>query len=118
MIPFALPRRLVSVLAEETTLKWTALASAVGVLAGPATAAFLTILNWAMETMQQTPVSLLWLPVGFVPAHLLVTTFAPEAEGHGTDKVIEAVHRRGGQISLAVAPVPTTAIVHKLFATA
>ena len=116
MIPFALPRRLVSVLAEETTLfasviKWTTLASAVGVLAGAATAAFLAVLNWATVEMQHAPAPLLWLPVGFIAAHLLVRTFAPEAEGHGTDKVIEAVHRRGGQISLVVAPVKLAATV-------
>lgn len=60
MIPFALPRRLVSVLAEETTLfasviKWTTLASAVGVLAGTATAGFLAVLNWAIGEMQRAP---------------------------------------------------------------
>jgi H+/Cl- antiporter ClcA len=116
MIPFAVPRRLVNVLAEETTLfasvvKWTILASAVGLLAGSATAAFLGMLNWATTRMQDAPAPYLWLPVGFVVAHLLVRVFAPDAEGHGTDKVIEAVHRRGGQISLAVAPVKLAATV-------
>ena len=44
-------------------------------------------------------------------AHLLVRFLAPDAEGHGTDKVIEAVHQRGGRIPLAVAPIKLAATV-------
>ncbi len=38
---------------------------------------------------------------GFV-AGILVYTFAPEAEGHGTDAVIGSFHRRGGYVLLKV----------------
>ena len=114
--PFVLPHRLLMVLAEESTLfasviKWTALATVVGALAGSATALFLYTLSWATGQMQRVPMPLLWLPVGFVVAYLLVRIFAPDAEGHGTDKVIEAIHRRDGQIDLAVAPVKLCATV-------
>jgi CIC family chloride channel protein len=45
----------------------------------------------------------LWLiPIivsfGGLVSGLIVYTFAPEAEGHGTDSVIESFHRRGGRI--------------------
>jgi len=92
-------------------LKWTLLATAVGVLAGCGTAIFLRTLAWATTEMAQAPLRLVWLPVGFVIAHFLVRFLAPEAEGHGTDKVIEAVHQRGGRIPLAVAPVKLAATV-------
>jgi H+/Cl- antiporter ClcA len=61
--------------------------------------------------MLAAPLRLLWLPVGFVVAYFLVWYLAPDAEGHGTDKVIEAVHQRAGRIPLAVAPVKLAATV-------
>lgn len=43
-----------------------------------------------------------WLPVatglGGLLSGLLVFTFAPEAEGHGTDAAVGAYHRKGGEI--------------------
>ncbi len=92
-------------------IKWTLLAAAVGVLAGVGTAIFLRTLDWAIGEMADAPWRLLWLPPGFVAAHLLVRFLAPDAEGHGTDKVIEAVHQRSGRIALAVAPIKLAATV-------
>ena len=92
-------------------LKWTLLAAAVGVLAGAGTAAFLFVLDWALRGMAGAPLHLLWLPPGFVAAVLLVRFLAPDAAGHGTDRVIEAVHQRSGRISLLVAPVKLAATV-------
>ncbi|HKW90508.1 MAG TPA: chloride channel protein, partial [Methylomirabilota bacterium] len=92
-------------------LKWSALAAAVGALAGVGTAVFLRVLDWAVAAMAHAPWRLAWLPVGFVTAYLLVRFFARDAEGHGTDKVIEAVHQRSGRISLIVAPVKLAATV-------
>ncbi len=92
-------------------IKWTLLAAAVGVLAGVGTAIFLRTLDWAIGEMAGAPWRLLWLPPGFVAAHLLVRVLAPDAEGHGTDKVIEAVHQRSGRIALAVAPIKLAATV-------
>jgi H+/Cl- antiporter ClcA len=92
-------------------LKWTLLATAVGILAGVGTAFFLRTLDWATAGMAGTPLRLVWLPVGFVIAHLLVRFLAPDAEGHGTDKVIEAVHQRAGRIPFLVAPVKLAATV-------
>jgi H+/Cl- antiporter ClcA len=92
-------------------LKWTLLAAAVGVLAGAGTAIFLRTLAWAIAGMAGAPLRLVWLPIGFAVAYLLVRFLAPDAEGHGTDKVIEAVHQRAGRIPLAVAPVKLVATV-------
>ena len=92
-------------------VKWTLLAATVGILAGVGTTIFLRILDWAVLEAERAPWRLLWLPPGFVVAHLLVRFLAPDAEGHGTDKVIEAVHQRGGRIALMVAPVKLVATV-------
>jgi CIC family chloride channel protein len=52
----------------------------------------------------------LWLiplstTLGGLLAGLLVFTFAPEAEGHGTDTVVAAFHRTAGVIRARVAPL-------------
>ena len=43
--------------------------------------------------------------LGGLIAGVLVYSLAPEAEGHGTEKVIEAVHRHDGYIKAIVVPV-------------
>ena len=56
----------------------------------------------------------LWLipvatTVGGLLSGLLVYTFAPEAEGHGTDTVVKAFHRAAGFIRARVAPLKLVA---------
>ncbi len=53
---------------------------------------------------------LLFLPaLGGILSGWIVYTFAPEAEGHGTDAAIDAYHRKGGFIRGAVPIVKTIA---------
>ena len=53
---------------------------------------------------------LLFLPAfGGILSGWLVYTFAPEAEGHGTDAAIDAYHRRGGYMRSRVPIVKTIA---------
>lgn len=60
-----------------------------------------------------TPFSFFWLMVvliiGGLVSGVLVYTFAPEAEGHGTDGAIDAFHNRRGNIPIRVAIVKTIA---------
>ena len=56
----------------------------------------------------------LWLipaatTLGGLISGLIVYTFAPEAEGHGTDTVVKAFHRTGGFIRARVAPLKLVA---------
>src|SRR5574337_966686 len=107
---------LLQIILEETTLfgslvKWTFLASSVGILVGFSTTAFLWVLGRATEWIGRLPGALWLLPPGFLLSHLLVRHLAPDAEGHGTEKVIEAVHQRSGRIAAKVAPVKLTATV-------
>jgi H+/Cl- antiporter ClcA len=92
-------------------LKWTALATAVGILGGASTAIFLKALGWGVALVRSAAYPLLLLPPGFVAAVLLVRWLAPQAQGHGTEKIIEAVHLRWGRIPLLVAPVKLAATV-------
>ncbi|MBI5885861.1 MAG: chloride channel protein [Deltaproteobacteria bacterium] len=103
-------------LKEETiifigVLKWLVLASIVGIIVGFSTSIFLKILNWATLGAAQYSYYFLLLPIAFLLSTILIKTLAPEAEGHGTEKVIEAVHKRSGRIKAAVVPVKLVATV-------
>jgi len=55
---------------------------------------------------------LIWLPaLGGLLSGLIVYTLAPEAEGHGTDAVIEAYHHKQGHIRARIPFVKTIASV-------
>ncbi|HKJ80892.1 MAG TPA: chloride channel protein [Ignavibacteriaceae bacterium] len=45
------------------------------------------------------------LVIGGLISGFIVYTFAPEAEGHGTDTAVKAFHRQGGMIRKRVAPI-------------
>jgi H+/Cl- antiporter ClcA len=101
---------------EEVTLfasviKWTVYAAIVGVLVGLATAVFLRSLTWTTGRLTHFPDYYYFLPLAILASSLLVNLLAPDAEGHGTEKVIEAVHKHMGKISFRVVPVKLAATV-------
>ncbi len=85
--------------------KWFFLASIVGALVGLSTTIFLFILNKSSAAVSQHPYYFLLLPFALFLSSCITKYLAPEAEGHGTEKVIEAVHRRSGQIKALVLPI-------------
>ncbi len=91
-------------------IKWLFLASCVGIIVGISTSIFLKLLDLAIAFAKDYTYYFLLLPVTLFLSTLVVKYLAPEAEGHGTEKVIEAVHKRSGKINPLVVPV-------KLFAT-
>jgi len=99
-----------------SVLKWFLLASVIGCLAGGSTAIFIKALNWSTAQASRYPFYFLLLPIGFFFSSLLVMKFAPDAAGHGTEKVIEAVHRRAGRIKALVVPVKLVATIVTLAA--
>lgn len=94
-----------------SVIKWTCYASIVGGLVGFGTAGFLRSLSWTSGQIAKVPDYYLFLPITLIICNQLVSRFAPEAAGHGTEKVIEAVHQRMGKISLMVVPVKLVATV-------
>ncbi len=103
------------------TFRLTLLSIAVGVVAGVGAVAFDHLLTLALEALhlitgymepgrgaasnlatQITAKHSYWFLVipalGGLASGILVYTLAPEAEGHGTDAMIEAFHQKGGQI--------------------
>ena len=100
---------------EETVLfisivKWAILAILVGIVVGLATTIFLKTLGWS-SGLQSYRYYYLLLPVALFLSSILIKYLAPDAEGHGTEKVIEAVHKRWGKIEIKVVPVKLVATV-------
>jgi H+/Cl- antiporter ClcA len=103
-------------LKEETVLlisvlKWFVLATIVGTVVGASTTVFLLSLNGSVNLTAKWPYYFLALPVSFFLSEFIIKSLAPEAEGHGTERVIEAVHKRFGKIKAAVVPVKLVATV-------
>ena len=97
-------------IAEETVLlisilKWFVLASVIGSVIGLSTAVFIHVLNISTSQMGQFSLFFVLIPVAFFLSSLITKYLAPEAEGHGTEKVIESVHKRGAKIKTAVVPI-------------
>ncbi|MEW6738608.1 MAG: chloride channel protein [Nitrospirota bacterium] len=92
-------------------VKWLFLASCAGILVGVSTAVFLKTLEAGISFADGYRYYFIALPAVMVVSVLLVKYFAPQAEGHGTEKIIEAVHRHSGKINPLVVPVKLVATV-------
>lgn len=99
-------------------MRWIVLSVTVGVVAGLGAAFFDSLLHLALHAFIHMPLKLLdpglgdpmtvstkftaWIipiaTLGGLLSGILVFTIAPEAEGHGTDAMIESFHMRGGQV--------------------
>ncbi len=99
-----------------SVVKWTFLSSVVGVLIGAIVTLFLNMLHYTESQRDVFPFHYYYfLPFGLMLSVWLTRTFAPDAKGHGTEKVIEAVHKKNGQIDIAVIPVKLLATIVTLF---
>jgi H+/Cl- antiporter ClcA len=102
--------------AEETVLfisiiKWAVLAILTGIIVGLSTTVFLKALGWSTLWAHSCHYYFLLLPLAMFLSSLMIKYLAPDAEGHGTEKVIEAIHKRWGKIKLAVVPVKLVATI-------
>ncbi|MFQ5657961.1 MAG: chloride channel protein [Candidatus Methylomirabilales bacterium] len=88
-----------------TILRWLVLATLIGVIVGLSTTLFLKVLDWSITLTTQYRYYFILLPIALFSSILLTQYFAPDAEGHGTEKVIEAVHKRSGKMHTLVVPV-------------
>ncbi|WP_456393546.1 chloride channel protein [Nitratifractor sp.] len=86
--------------------KWLILSSGVGIVIGSIVTLFLNILAAGEASRSLLPFPYYYLlPLGLLLSVWLTKRFAPDAKGHGTEKVIEAVHKRSGKIDVKVIPV-------------
>ncbi len=111
-------------LAEETVifvsiLKWIFLAAFIGAIVGLSTTGFLKALSWGTEFsksysnffFKNNYSYFFFLPLALFLSTVLTKYLAPDAEGHGTDKIIEAIHKRSGKIRVLVVPVKLVATI-------
>jgi len=97
--------------------KWVFLSSVVGIIIGSVVTLFLNILAYSENSRSLLPFAYYYLlPLALVLTVWLVKTFAPTAEGHGTEKVISAVHKADGKIDISVIPIKLLATVISIFA--
>ncbi len=94
-----------------STLKWSILGTIVGIFVGLSTTIFLKALNWGVSLTNHHNYYYLFLPIALFLSAITIQYLAPDAEGHGTEKVIEAVHRYSGKIKPLVIPVKLFASV-------
>ncbi len=92
-------------------VKWLFLASCAGIAVGVSTTLFLEALEAGINFAGGYRYYFIAIPAAFVLSVLLVKYLAPQAEGHGTEKVIEAVHRYSGKINPLVVPIKLIATV-------
>lgn len=85
-------------------LKWSALASIVGLVVGLSTTLFLKALDFGMGLTAGFPYYFLLLPLGLFLGNLSSLLIDKDAAGEGLDKVIHAIHKKNGLIKATVAP--------------
>ncbi len=96
--------------------KWIFLSSIIGTIIGSVITLFLKILEYSENSRDLLPFSYYYLlPFALVLTVWLIKTFAPTAEGHGTEKVISAIHKESGKINVAVIPIKTVATILTIF---
>ncbi len=96
--------------------KWIFLSSIIGTIIGSVITLFLKILEYSEHSRDLLPFSYYYLlPFALVLTVWLIKTFAPTAEGHGTEKVISAIHKESGKINVAVIPIKTVATILTIF---
>jgi len=95
-----------------STAKWGILSVVAGIVVGGAASFFLYLLEMSISFVDGLSWwRLLLLPLGLFLSAFLIRMLAPEAKGHGTEKVIEAVHFGEGIIPLRVVPVKLIATI-------
>ncbi len=92
-------------------LKWLFLATCAGVFVGLSTTVFLKLLGYSIAAANGYRYYFLLLPAALFLSALVVKYLAPDAQGHGTEKVIEAVHQHSGRIKASVVPVKLVATI-------
>ncbi len=94
-----------------SVIKWLVLGSMVGVVVGSSTALFLFILQSTLTLTDSLPYTIVLLPLGLMFSAWLTTRVSPEAQGHGTERVVQAIHQRDGLINARVIPTKLLATI-------
>ncbi len=94
-----------------SVIKWFILASIVGIIVGASTTFFLVVLEKSISLVTSFKYYYFFLPLSIFLSSLIVYYLAPDAVGHGTERVIRAIHKRAGKIKISVVPVKFIATI-------
>jgi len=96
--------------------KWILISSIIGAIIGIIVSFFLKTLEYFEKSRDTLPFDYYYtLPFAMLITVYIVKKFAPSAQGHGTEKVIEAVHKKSGKMDISVVPVKLLATVITIF---
>jgi len=97
--------------------KWLIISTIIGIVIGGIVAFFVNTIEYAENTRDLLGFKYYYLlPFALMLTIWITKTFAPNAKGHGTEKVIEAIHKKDGKIDILVIPVKLIATVLTIFA--
>jgi CIC family chloride channel protein len=117
---------------ERYLAKWLCISTAIGIVAGLGAIAFMGAIEWVTRVslggvvgymppspigegnIALQPMARPWLlplvtALGGLLSGIIVFWLAPEAEGHGTDAAIDAIHHKGGRIRARIPPIKLVA---------
>ncbi|MFA6628643.1 MAG: chloride channel protein [Sulfuricurvum sp.] len=96
--------------------KWLILSSTTGIMIGFLMSIFIKTLHAAQDARGFLPFAFYFtLPFALMLTVWIVRTFEKNATGHGTEKVIEAIHKQDGYINVKVVPIKLIATVLTIF---
>lgn len=96
-------------------VKWLFLATVCGVVVGCVVGFFLIVLFRAIDFVNALPD---WryalIPLGLLASLFSIRIFSPQAAGHGTDKVISAIHYKEASVPFSVVPIKIISTIFTL----
>ncbi|MFN8673017.1 MAG: chloride channel protein [Candidatus Sericytochromatia bacterium] len=95
----------------SSIIKWVSISSLIGIIVATSTFIFLKTLDFGIKITTSYNSYYLFMPIAFFISSFLVNKLAPDAEGHGTEKVIESIHKHNGRINIKVVPVKLLATI-------
>ena len=117
---------------QRYLLKWLFVSTAIGIVAGLGAIAFMFAIDWVTQASlgqivgylppspigegqnDLQPIARPWLlplvtALGALLSGIIVFSLAPEAEGHGTDAAIDAIHHKAGRVRARIPPIKLVA---------
>lgn len=98
-----------------SAIKWIGLSTLIGVIVGAVVAIIMKLVAYGVKSISAFPYFYLLLPLALFLSSFIIIKLAPEAKGHGTEKAIEAVHKRSGKVDFKVVPVKLISTLITIF---
>lgn len=98
-----------------SAIKWISLSTLIGIIVGAVVAIIMKLVSYGVKYISTMHYYYLFLPIALFLSSFIIIKLAPDAKGHGTEKAIEAVHKRSGKIDFKVVPVKLTSTLITIF---